>query len=190
MVADGKLSGKKGTGHSEITREDYQRLHPKLVGAFCRLGASAEEARDLTQETLLQAHKGLASFRGRSELDTWVVSIGKKVWLKHYRDQCRLKRSAEEIPFEAAEVLPDKAPKEKSHEDLVIARDLLARARIAILGLPEAMRQAFTLHLEGRKYRHIAALMDISENRVSSLVHQAREKMRRQAQEPPADPSP
>ena len=176
----GKLSGRTARRISEISEDDYRRLQPKLVAAFRRRGATVEDARELAQETLLQAYKSLSSFRGRSALDTWVVSIGKQLWLKNCRDRVRLKRRGKEMSLESAE-LRGQALAENSHEDRVIARDQLARARRSILRLPRAMRDALMLHVKGHKYRAIAALLDVSENQVASLIHQARKKLRREA---------
>lgn len=189
MVADAiQLSGRTARGRSEITEEDFSRLYPKLVATFCRKGASPEDARELAQETLLQAHRGLANFEGRSAFDTWVISIGKQQWLKKWRDRGRLKRSAEELSLEAAEVRGQPLA-ERSHEERVIAKDQLGRTRQSILKLPQAMRDALTLHVEGHKYRAIAVLLGVSENQVASLIHQARRKLRREAGDPAADSS-
>ncbi len=184
MVADvGQGKGGNGRGRREITEEDFRRLHPKLLAAFRQLGCGREESRDLTQETLLRAHRNLGSFRQRAQLDTWVVSIGKKVWLQHVRDQNRLKRSASEISLETARSRPMSAPSIRSHEAVVIAKDAMARLDRSIRRLPEDMQQALTLHARGHKYREIAGLMGVPENRVSSLIYQARQRLRRELQD-------
>ena len=189
VVESRRPSGGTQRGRSTITEDDFRRLHPKLVAAFRRKGASPEIARELTQETLLAAHRGVAKFKGQSAFDTWVVSIGKQLWLKDCRDRGRLKRNAEETSLEAA-ALSGREPFERSHEDRVIARDQLARTRRLIRELPRAMREALTLHIEGHRYRAIAVVLKVSENQVASLIHQARRKLRREAGARPADVSP
>lgn len=175
------LSGRAAEHRKTITEDDFYRLHPKLVAIFRRQGASPEDARELTQETLMLAHKSLESFQGRSTFDTWVISIAKQTWLKDCRDRGRLKRtSVEEVSFATAE-LRGQTPYEKSHEDRAIAKDRLTHLSRSIKELPQSMRDALILHVKGHKYRAIAVLLDLSENRVSSLIHQARRKLRRQA---------
>ncbi len=46
--------------------------------------------------------------------------------------------------------------------------------------LPEEQQQPLLLLAQGFKYRQIAQLLGVSENRVSSLIHQARKKLRRE----------
>ncbi len=182
MVEDvAQLSSGGGSERREISEEDYHRLHPKLVAHFRREGAAAEEVRDLINETFLRAHRSLGIFEARSELDTWVISIAKTVWLQHRRARKRMKRDAPEIALEAAAFeIPDRR---KNPEEEVISKSRLAFARRAIRRLPTAMRQALCLHLDGRKYREVALEMDISESRVASLIHQARQKLHQQAAE-------
>ena len=181
MMDGGKLSGRKGPSRRRgITEEDYYRLHPKLVGLFRRRGVPPEDARELAQDTLLQAYKNLASFEDRAAFDTWVLSIAKNRWLHHRRDKARMKRSAEEIPLDVA-ASSGHVPTVNGHEARVIARDLLSRVRQSMRRLPEAMRQALLLHADGHKYREIASLLGVNVNQVSSLIHQARAKLRREA---------
>ncbi len=182
MVEDvAKLSAEGDSGRREISAEDYHRLHPKLVARFRREGAAAEEVSDLINETFLRAHRSLDNFEARSELDTWVISIAKAVWLQHRRGRRRLKRDAPEIALEAATFeIPDRR---KNPEEEVIDSNQLAWARRAIQRLPEAMREALCLYLDGRKYREIARQMNVSESRVASLIHQAKQKLHREAAE-------
>lgn len=173
-----------GNRRREITEGDFQRLFPRLVALFRRKGASLETARDLAQTTLLEVHKSLASFEERSAFDTWVLGIAKKVWLHHLRDTKREKRDGKEVALETAEAVPVRDQSVASSEERAIWRDLIRRAGEILTALPEQMRQAFQLHVvDGLKYRHIAVLLGISENRVSSLIYQARQKLRQALRE-------
>ncbi len=168
--------------HEGISEQDFHRLHPKLTGHFRRQGASSEEARDLSQETLLRAHKNRHSFEGRSDYDTWVVSIGKLVWLQHGRNQRREKRSGEEIPMEDFQDGQGPTSRGPDPEENAVAGELAARTNESMRALPELMRQALMLFVQGHKYRAIAVLLGTTENKVSSLIYQARAKLRRQVQ--------
>ena len=161
-----------------IDEETFDRLWPKLVARFRRLGASAEDAQDLSQKTLMEAHRDCASFQGQADFDTWVISIAKNKWLQHLRHQGRLKRKAAETPLETLPAAPSDTRPDPETEAL--SYDLIARAQEAIKSLPEQMQQALLLFVKGRKYRDIAVVLGVNENRVSSLIHQARSKLRRQ----------
>lgn len=172
MVDDGRHPSQgQGPVRAGMTQEDFKRLYPKVVAVLRKAGVSNEEARDLTQTALLEAHRSFPKFEGRSDLDTWVVSIAKNLLLQHRRNRGRLKRAAEEVALDDA--LPV-----ASFEDEIIARDLMKQAYSAIRRLPEEQQQPLVLMARGLKYREIAKILDISENRVSSLIYQARKKLR------------
>lgn len=168
-----------GTTRRELSEADFARLHPKLISLFRRLGMSLESARDLAQETFLQVCISLESFEGRSNLDTWVYGIGKKVWLKSLRSGGALKRDAPEVEIgdsgadEGAEASP-------TLEEQLVGQDLLDRVKISIRTLPASMRDSLVMYADGSKYREIAVRLGISESRVASLIYQARAKLRRE----------
>ena len=186
----GNSSEGNGPGVRGITEDDFHRLQPKLVGHFRRQGCSLEDARELAQDTLLLAHRGRHSFQGRSGFDTWVVSIAKKLWLRRLRDRKRLKRAAEEVPVDELHGGAGPPTEAAGPEQHAAAGELLGRVRRAIRRLPEEMRRALVLHVEGHKYREIADRMGVTQNRVSSLIHQARAKLRQEARSQPADSAP
>src|ERR687892_1558788 len=47
----------------------------EIYGLLYRLTENSEEARDLTQETFLRAFQSIRSFRGDSDLRTWIYRI-------------------------------------------------------------------------------------------------------------------
>ena len=51
------------------------RYSPDIFALLYRLTENAEEASDLTQETFLRAFRSMTSFRGDSELKTWLFRI-------------------------------------------------------------------------------------------------------------------
>lgn len=165
----------------EITQADFERVFPKIVARFRKAGATEADACDLAQETLLKAYRNLHTFAGRAEFDTWVIAIAKRTWSQFRRDQQRIKRSAEEVSLAVVESTPLEPRASEDVEQAVISRDLLARARRGFEQLPAFLREPFLLSLNGQKYREIATLLRIPENRVASLIHQAREKLRREA---------
>lgn len=167
------LITEEALGRPGITLEDFERLYPKVVAVLRKKGVSYEDACDLAQTALLEAHKSFHKFQGRSDLDTWVVSIAKNLLLQDLRNRRRQKRSAEEVPL-------DDSLHAEGFEEQVIARDLMEQACKAIRALPEEQQQPLVLLGRGFKYREIAKILNISENRVSSLIHQARKKLRRE----------
>lgn len=163
----------------EITRDDFDRLHPKLIAIFRRKGVGPEQAEDLVQETFLRMCRSLSTFEGRSALDTWAISIAKNVWLQEGRNQTREKRHAEQVPIDDPATSAVFTDPGVGAEDELQTRERLGRVGRAIARLPEALQQALLLStIHGEKHRVIASLLQTTENGVASLIHQARKKIR------------
>jgi RNA polymerase sigma-70 factor (ECF subfamily) len=66
--------------------EALYRSHGKKVAwYFRRCGVEEAVARELTQETFVNALKGLQQFQGNSKLSTWLWTIARNVLLAHLR---------------------------------------------------------------------------------------------------------
>ncbi len=76
----------------------YQQEIYRLV---YRMTRNAEDAKDLSQETFVQAYRSLGAFRGQSRFSTWLYRVAVNLCLHH------LKSSARQDPAEVDERLPD-----------------------------------------------------------------------------------
>lgn len=76
----------------------YQQEIYRLV---YRMTRNAEDAKDLVQETFVQAYRSLGAFRGQSRFSTWLYRVAVNLCLNH------LKSSARQDPAEVDERLPD-----------------------------------------------------------------------------------
>jgi len=119
-----------------------QRWERKIQGAIHRV-VPEEDARDLWQETLLKAYRGLGTFKREARFSSWLYQIALNVC----RDRLRRRRgrahlSLEELD-EAGETLPATAA--PSALDLVEARDLRRRVASAVAALPEEQREVIVL---------------------------------------------
>ncbi len=60
---------------------DFERIHelfrPKIQRYLTHL-VGAQHAEDLTQEVFVKVHQALETFKGESELSTWVYRIATK----------------------------------------------------------------------------------------------------------------
>lgn len=175
------------SGSVDITEADYLRIHPKLAAKVRQFGIRADHVEELVQETFLEAHRGLRAgqFNGESALDTWVISIGKHLCLKHHRAQKAEKRKALEVPIDLPSF--DPATSElalKSETPLpdrqAQDRELLARVLQLLSALPAILREPLVLKARGHSYQQIARLLGTTPNLVSSRIHQARAELSRE----------
>ena len=164
---------------------------PRLVAKFRRQGLSSEDAKELAQTTLLEALENLPTFREDAKLSTWLFGIAKRQLLQFWRRARALKRQGSEVPAveekrdgEPGEVLKDRAADPRTR---TLDRERYAAVRQAILTLPPRMAEALTMYVDGgHSYKEIAVHLDCKVNDVSSLIHQARSKLRRVDPGPPS----
>ena len=164
-----------------------EERHGDIYALLYRLTEDPEEARDLTQETFLQAFRHLASFRGDADLRTWLYRIAVNQARNRWRWWKRRRRDrtvsldapvSEEIdtPFSAGL---------KSDEGLDPERQALARERelmlyAALKSLSRPYREVIVLRdIEGLSYEEVAATLDLNVGTVKSRLNRGRTELRR-----------
>jgi RNA polymerase sigma-70 factor (ECF subfamily) len=153
-------------------------LHKKRIYSLCmRMVGNTAEAEDMTQETFLQLHRKIATFRGDSAFSTWLHRLAINVVLMQLR-----KKGLSLISMDEA-MEPD--PKGSSGRgfgarDTTLAGsiDRLALER-AVGNLPAGYRLVFVLHdIEGYEHHEIASMLDCSVGNSKSQLHKARLSLR------------
>lgn len=126
-----------------------------------RMGASAAEAEDLVQETLIAVHTRRDSYDPDFPLTAWVHSIARYRLIDHWR---RNKRRGVSVPLENASALF-----EDSNADEIDAK---LDAGVLLAKLPPKQRDAIRLvKLEEKSVREAAALTGWSESDVKISIH-------------------
>jgi RNA polymerase sigma-70 factor (ECF subfamily) len=165
------------TGDHEAFSKLYVR-HKNLVISICiRMTHDFSLAEDLTQETFLQLHRKLASFRGDSKFTTWLGRMTINIVLAHLRKRL--------LPIVSFEDETTRQPEERfgrfwGARDLMQAGviDRLAIDR-AIATLPPGYQQAFILHdVHGFRHSDIASMQDCTSGNSKSQLHKARRALR------------
>ena len=145
------------------------------------------EALDLSQEVFLQVFRTLPRFRGQSTLRTWiyriVVNLAKnrqRWWRRRFRSaQVSLDEhvaSHGELPSTGNGTSPDR---------LLGRKELAARLKEALLGLPFDQRSAIVLReIEGFSYDEIADSQGVAVGTVKSRLARARDVLRAELREP------
>jgi RNA polymerase sigma-70 factor (ECF subfamily) len=181
--------------------------HRRELHVHCyRILGSVEDAEDQVQETFLAAWRGLAGFEARASVRTWLFTIatnrclgalraarrrpappvaplpgfmepnspGEVVWLQPYPDVL-------------LEELPEPAPGPEARYE---AREAISLGFIRALQLlPPRQRAVLVLRdVLGFRTREVAAMLESSEDSVSSALKHARANLHRRPADPPPAP--
>jgi len=155
-----------------IDQRDVTQLvqrHQAEVWRYLRyLGATAELADDLCQDTFLQLLRAPYDDRGDAACAAWLRTVARNLFVKSFRRPPFLTTDLEQI--------------EATWQDFAQSDggdDTVARLRECLEQLDGRARQAVKLHYEERRSRRdIGARLDIGEDGVKSLLRRSRELLR------------
>lgn len=184
-VAEADFIERLRNGDPEAFDNLITRYSGDIYAVLYRITESAEDAADLTQETFLSALRSIRSFRGDSELKTWLTRIAINHSRNRFRWWKRRKKDATisldsavgetEIPF--GDFL---AGEGESAEESVLRHEREAALRNALSQLPEHYREAIVLcDIEGYSYDEIARALEVNIGTVKSRIARGREELRK-----------
>ena len=164
-----------------------EERHGDIYALLCRLTEDPEEARDLTQETFLQAFRHLASFRGDADLRTWLYRIAVnqarnrwRWWKRRRRDRTvsldAPAREGSDAPLSAGlEGEPGADPEQQA-----LARERERALHGALQSLSRPYREVIVLRdIEGLSYEEVASALDLNVGTVKSRLSRGRNELRR-----------
>ncbi len=139
---------------------------PRLSKFVLLLGV--EDVDDVVQESLTEAWRSIGSFRGRSKLSSWMISVA--------LNRCRRwHRSRHSKVAPASQSKLDRALPWKSVLSGLVQKEAAGRIEQALDKLPPAFREAFVLHhVEGMGFGEIAAIAGVTEPTARVRAHRAK----------------
>ncbi len=158
-----------------------------IYALLFRLTEDAEEARDLTQETFLQAFRYISQFRGEADLRTWLYRIAVNQARNRWRWWKRRSRertvsldapASAEMDATLGSQLQDRNASDPEQSTLAREREqVLIRA---LHTLSRSYREVIVLRdIEGLSYEQVAAALEISIGTVKSRLSRGRTELRR-----------
>ncbi|OLO26776.1 RNA polymerase subunit sigma-70 [Alkalihalophilus pseudofirmus] len=148
--------------YEEIFRYLYQRTRQK------------ELAQDLAQDTFLKAFNGLASFKGKSSVRTWLYTIAHHTFINWYRRETKYIQH----PIEETFSLEQKTY--KNPEDVVTAKAEQAQLLAAIYSLKEDYQTVLILReYQELSYDEIAEIVGWKLSKVKTNLHRAKLELRK-----------
>lgn len=171
------LLARAQAGDEDAFSKLYQQHKRRVLSICMNMVHNFSLAEDLMQETFLQVHRKLASFRAESAFTTWLHRITVNIVLMHLRKRA--------LPVVSLDELMANVPGE--HIGRGVAMHDLAQVgvidRVAInratLNLAPSYRSIFLLHdVHGFQHKEIACMLDCTLGRSKTQLHKARRELR------------
>jgi RNA polymerase sigma-70 factor (ECF subfamily) len=155
------------------------RYQNKLIGYSARMLGDQDEAEDVAQEVFIKAYRSLESFRGDSQVSTWIYRIATNLCIDRIRARKRRPQQAYSLdePMDKDE---DKGGREiadlSAEPTREVERDeLRRRVREVMNEMPEKMRTILIMcDMQGMAYDEIAKVLDCPIGTVKSRLFHAR----------------
>lgn len=149
-----------------------QRFHPDYRPFALTLTRDEDKAADLLQEAIYLVIKNHERFTQGTNLQAWIKTIIRNVFITGYRKGKRRQEISEEnVPANNwANLTTEINPAEST----LGAEEIMGR----IEALPAIYRRSFRLHLNGIKYKDIATMTGVPIGTAKSRVWTARNMLR------------
>jgi RNA polymerase sigma-70 factor, ECF subfamily len=179
--SDARLVERARTGDVGAFEHVYRREVGRVYALCLRMTADAVKARELTQSVFVRAWDRLGSFRGDSQLSTWLHRIAVNEVLTEARTDRRRR---------ARVVLADDGTDDDEGQDesgarsgapdragITLPEDVETRMDLerAIAALPRGARTVFVLHdIQGYRHEEISRMTGSAEGTLRAQLHRAR----------------
>jgi RNA polymerase sigma-70 factor, ECF subfamily len=151
--------------------------HQQQIYRFgLRMCGNEDDAREVLQETLLAAFRGIHEFREEAQLSTWLYQIARSFCLRSRRRSAGEPGGTVPIDQPEAQAIPvaDAGPDTKAH-----ARELGELLQSAILSLPQSQREVIILRdVQGLSAEEASQVLGIEVGALKSRLHRARADVR------------
>jgi RNA polymerase sigma-70 factor (ECF subfamily) len=178
--SDEMLAARAAAGDDRAFETIVGRYQARVFRLAGRL-TSETDAPDVLQDTFLQVHKHLTSFRGESRFSTWLYRIATNTSLMHRRARDRRPADQLDVFLPAFDDTgrhsgtPAELRVVSQAEELIDRQALAAKARDGLATLPDLYREAFVLRdLEEMPTAEVAEVLGIEPAAVRQRVHRAR----------------
>jgi RNA polymerase sigma-70 factor (ECF subfamily) len=155
-------------------RNDILPLKNELYRLALRITLNPAEAEDIVQETMIKVWNKREQWNDIESIEAFCLTICRNISLDKMRKMENQNQSLEESEHDA----PDQSYA-SNPEEQAMQQDKLTLIRHLINSLPEKQRSAMQLRdFEGKSYKEIAQIMDISEEQVKVNIFRARQTIR------------
>ena len=156
-------------------RNDVLPLKNELFRLALRITLNRVEAEDVVQETMIKVWNRRDRWEELESMEAFCLTICRNIAIDKMR-----KMENQNQSLESEHDAPDQSYA-SNPEEQVMQQDRIQLVRRLIDNLPEKQRSVMQLRdIEGKSYKEIAQIMDISEEQVKIMIFRARQTIRQQ----------
>jgi len=177
-TSDKDLVARLKVGDAAAIEEVLRKHEPRIYRFGLRMCGNEDDARDVLQETLLAAFKNLPTFRGDSQLSTWLYQIARSFCIKQRRRREGEPAAHEDVETAEVRKLAAEQPADDSRAH---AREVGSLIAAAMGTLQPEQREALVLRdVEGLSAEEAAQVVGIEVGALKSRLHRARLALKQQ----------
>src|SRR5213592_3346512 len=164
----------RATGDERSQFDKIYRDHIDLIYRYAnRLCGDVESAKDLVQETFLNAYRGFKDFRGDAQISTWLYTIASRASIRMRRKRKggpeRELSLDEFIPTSEGEFRLQIPTEGLTPQEALENKEIRRALHQAIVKLPKKYRLVLVLRdMEGLTAREVGSIMGLNERAVKS----------------------
>ena len=145
-------------------------LKNELFRLALRITLNREEAEDVVQETMMKVWNRRDDWERIESIEAFCLTICRNLAVDKTRRRVKDEGQTPDVPDTSYASNP---------EEQAVQRDRIQLVRTLINGLPEKQRSVMQLRdIEGKSYKEIAAILDISEEQVKINIFRARQTIK------------
>jgi len=173
---DARLIERAKAGEVDAFEHVYRREVGRVYALCLRMTADAARAREVTQSVFIRAWDRLGSFRGDSQLSSWLHRIAVNEVLVEARSD-RRRRARVVLADDQNDEEPGAQLDAPEIAAVTLPDDTETRIDLekAIAALPPGARTVFVLHdIEGYRHEEISRMTGSAEGTLRAQLHRAR----------------
>jgi RNA polymerase sigma-70 factor (ECF subfamily) len=162
----------------ENTEIIYKKYSKKIYGFAYRMTGNKDDACDITQDTFIQAIKSLDTFKGESQIYTWLYKIAKNKCLRLLEKRNKTTfLSLQELIDKTSSPVSDEISETEKMNYISQVKDGCLSGLLRCLSLQQ--RLAFILNiLLGLPLEQVASIIDKSGNATRILVSRSKQNIK------------
>lgn len=149
------------------------KVSANLKPVAIKLTKDIEQANDLMQETLIKAFVNREKFKEGTNLQAWLYTIMKNIFITNYQRIARRKTLLDQTDNQHILNTSDKTIENKAYSNFA-----MEEINTAIDKVKKIYRVPFKLYFKGFKYQEIAEALDIPIGTVKNRIHMARQMLK------------